>query len=669
MRKFIFLQVVSCPLLLAQEPTQTLEPLVVQSSGTELKIEKTQLSPAATASPGAVTEVGQEEISLLSIQSYGDLFRPVAGVTVNNFGQGGVAYGISMRGFPSGDHAKDVAIFLDGIPLNEPGGSPSGYADLNILVPELIESFDVIRGPISVRSGNFALGGTIDVNTFERPGSRLGVAGGSYESGRVMGTYGFTPGSVYLSLTGVAEATEGYRDNSELYSTNVLGSAAFQMLNGTGVVRLQAYQNDFGAPGYLNRDLINAGTINPKAAIDETDGGNKNYLSLGFTYKDGDADGGDRTLGTFYALHNESTRWANFATTPGLGNQGQRDINTSTVGGRLEKYFVKDQFGFLTGMDFRSDFGDVDNFDTIQRRIQGTTSAVDYNQHNPAAYLRLDYKPTEWAKLTIGARYDHFFVDGEDTLVAGSEFDVDFGELSPTVGGSFDVGGGVTVFANYAEGLRAPSPAEELVVNANLDASDQASYEIGASFESEKWEGLLSIYHSELDGEIQAAPAGAGIQNLGESRRIGADLQARYQAYDDGQLAVALLSLASYVDAELLGGGGGSVPNVNEYQVGGGVETQYRPGGGDAVVGLRADYTFVGPSDLSPDGSVSTGTFSRITGKLFYRNDSWNGLEAYVSAIGYPGSRLDESAFDFGGFAAVSPQAPISVRAGVSFQF
>ncbi len=669
MRRFFLLPILSSPALFGQEPAPMLEPLVVEASGVDRKIEKTQLGSAATAGPGAVTEVGQEEISQLSIQSYGDIFRQVPGVTVNNFGQGGVAYGISLRGFPSGDHGKDVAYFVDGIPLNEPGGSPSGYSDLNILVPELIESFDVIRGPLSVRSGNFALGGTIDIRTFDQPGSRLGVSGGSYGSGRALGTYAFSPGSVDLSVTGVGEATEGYRDNTELYSANFLGSAAFRMLGGTGVVRLQAYQNDFGAPGYLNRDLLNAGAFDEKAAIDRTDGGNKEYFSLGFNYRDGAPEGGERTLGTFYVLHNESTRWSNFATSPGLGTQGQRDVTTSTVGGRLEKYFVREQFGILAGLDHRSDFGEVDNFSTVRRRIRTRNSAVDFDQHNSAAYLQADYKPTEWAKLTLGTRYDHFFVDGEDSLAAGSDYDVDFGEFSPTVGASFDVGGGATVFANYAEGLRAPSPAEELTVTDDLEASDQSSYEVGVSYEAGKWDALLSVYHSELEGEIQAAPSGIGIRNLGESRRIGADLNARYQAYDDGQLGVALLSSASYVDAELRGGAGGSVPNVNEYQLGGGVEMQYRLGGTDSVVGLRTDYAFIGPSDLASDGSVTTGTYSRVTGKLFYRNETWNGLEAYVSAIAYPGSRIDESAFDFGGFAAVSPQAPVSVRAGVSFQF
>lgn len=645
-----------------------LEPLVIEATGVERKIEKTRLDPATTASPGSVTAVGQEEISQLSVQSYGDLFRQVSGVTVNNFGQGGVAYGIALRGFPSGDHGKDIACFVDGIPVNEPGGSPSGYADLNILVPELVESFDVIRGPLSVRSGNFALGGTIDIRTFDRPNSRLAASGGSYGSGRVLGTYAFSPGSVDLSVTGVAEATEGYRDNSELYSTNILTGATFEMFSGTGVVRLQAYQNEFGAPGYLERDLLDTGVLDPKNAIDETDGGSKDYMGLGFTYRDGDPDGGNSTQASIYALHNETTRWSNFATTPGTGTQGQRDVTTTTLGGRLEKYFVRDRFGFLVGMDHRSDFGDVENFSTERRRILTKDSDVDFDQHNSAAYFQVDYKPTECAKLTLGGRYDHFFVDGEDSLSAGSAYDTDFGEFSPTVGASFDVGGGATIFANYSEGLRAPSPAEELPVNPTLEASEQASYEIGVSYESEKWEALFSVYHSELEGEIQAAPSGFGIQNLGESRRIGADLHARYQAYDDGRLGIALLSSASYVDAELRGGGG-SVPNVNEYQIGTGMEIQYRLDGSDSIVGLRTDYQFIGPSDLASDGSVSTGTYSRITGKLFYRNESWNNLEAFVSAIGYPGSRVDESAFDFGGFAAVSPQDPLSVRAGVSIEF
>ena len=508
MRRLLLLPILGSTALLGQENAPMLEPLVIEATGTERKIEKTRLDPSVTASPGSVTVVGQEEISQLAVQSYGDIFRQVPGVTVNNFGQGGVAYGIALRGFPSGDHGKDVAYFVDGIPINEPGGSPSGYADLNILIPELVESFDVVRGPLSVRSGNFGLGGSIDIRTFDQPASRLAASGGSYGSGRALGTYAYSPGSVDLSVTGVGEATEGYRDNSELYSTNALASAAFEMLDGTGVVRLQVYQNDFGAPGYLNRDLLDNGTLDPKDAIDETDGGDKDYYSLGFTYRDGEP-GGDSTLASVYAFHNETTRWSNFATSPGLGTQGQRDVTTTTLGGRLEKYFVKDQLGILVGMDHRSDFGELENFSTIRRRIITKNTDVDYNQHNSAAYFQLDYKPTEWAKLTLGGRYDHFFVDGEDSLTAGSDYDTDFGEFSPTLGASADVGGGATVFANYSEGVRAPSPAEELTVNPTLEASEQASFEIGVSFESEKWEALLSVYHSELEGEIQAAPPGS----------------------------------------------------------------------------------------------------------------------------------------------------------------
>src|SRR5262249_61092191 len=98
-----------------------------------------------------------------------DLLRQAAGVEVHQQGQGpGFASDVSLRGFSS-DHATDVALWVDGVPINEPvNGHAEGYNDFSVLFPGGIRDIDVIHGPKSALFGNFALAGRVNVRTLDR---------------------------------------------------------------------------------------------------------------------------------------------------------------------------------------------------------------------------------------------------------------------------------------------------------------------------------------------------------------------------------------------------------------------------------------------------------------------------------------------------------------------
>ena len=84
-------------------------------------------------------------------------------------GQGpGFASDASLRGFSS-DHSTDIALWIDGVPINEPvNGHAEGYNDWSLLFPGGIQDIDVIHGPTSALFGNFALAGVVNVRTLER---------------------------------------------------------------------------------------------------------------------------------------------------------------------------------------------------------------------------------------------------------------------------------------------------------------------------------------------------------------------------------------------------------------------------------------------------------------------------------------------------------------------
>ncbi len=50
------------------------------------------------------------------------------------------------------DHGTDLAIWLDGMPINmRTHGHGQGYADINFLIPELLEQMIVKKGPTGPR--------------------------------------------------------------------------------------------------------------------------------------------------------------------------------------------------------------------------------------------------------------------------------------------------------------------------------------------------------------------------------------------------------------------------------------------------------------------------------------------------------------------------------------
>ena len=101
---------------------------------------RTDLSPAPAALPAPVTVITPTQIERTPVASYGDVFRPVPGMDVANYGQGGIGYGLSLRGFTNAEHGRDIAYFIDGVPVNDVSSIHTrNYADLNILVPETVE--------------------------------------------------------------------------------------------------------------------------------------------------------------------------------------------------------------------------------------------------------------------------------------------------------------------------------------------------------------------------------------------------------------------------------------------------------------------------------------------------------------------------------------------------
>lgn len=196
--KSTLLLVLVVPLLLnAQEMKQDTLARNKQSEFPPVQLQEvTVIGVAAQRQvPLSTTNVSPATIQHTVATDSWDLLRQTAGIEVHEQGQGpGFASDASIRGFSS-DHSTDIALWVDGVPVNEPvNGHAEGYDDLSLLFPELIKSVEITKGPVSPLYGNFDIAGAINIRTLERVDKTTGWLSG--------GSNGHTEGTVVTGFDG-----------------------------------------------------------------------------------------------------------------------------------------------------------------------------------------------------------------------------------------------------------------------------------------------------------------------------------------------------------------------------------------------------------------------------------------------------------------------------------
>ena len=89
------------------------------------------------------------------------------------FGQHGKANQYFLRGFNL-DHGTDLAVSVDDIPVNMPSHAHGqGYADLNFMIQELVETVAYKKGPYYADTGDFGLGWRVQYPLLQRTAERL----------------------------------------------------------------------------------------------------------------------------------------------------------------------------------------------------------------------------------------------------------------------------------------------------------------------------------------------------------------------------------------------------------------------------------------------------------------------------------------------------------------
>ncbi len=608
------------------------------------------LSTDAAAMPAGSSTITAKEIEQTPIASYGDIFRPLPGFEVANYGQGAIGYGLSMRGYTNAEHGRDIAYYIDGIPVNDISSIHTpNYADLNILIPETVQSIEVVRGPFNVECGDSNLGGCVNITTKQsEPFASVGGSGGTQATGRAIGTYSSQGGAYEPFFVEQGYHTDGYRDNSWVSNYNSFDKVSTQLGDGTLTIRGQAYGTTFGAPGYINRDAVASGALSPRAAVDPTDGGNKYFEDLTANYTSGPAN--QNFTAMVFTNHDVFNRFADFS--PAAPQRWQQD-ERSTVGGRIRKVWTMetgDDTGWqlLVGTQWRTDFINAFQAPTTARTVNGPLAeSIGDTETDLGPYAQVQWKPVPWLKLTGAERYDQFYYNVTDNITPGNSTNISPGIWSPKAGVAVIPFKWWDDYANYGQGFRSIDAATELIGNPTIQPFKIESKEVGTHFNIGRFVFHADVYTTHSQNEAFQAAPGLPETFLGAAEREGYDFDARYFIVKDSANNVSLFANYGQVVARLLNSAPSLyVPNVPLYTANIGVDYSVAMHNAERLSG-SAFITFVGQQNLTQDGGQTASPYQRVTGRLNY---AWpNGWTVFTEAIWYPGSILSEFAFNLTG--------------------
>ncbi len=484
-------------------------------------------TPAERRAPSAALHIDAPVLSVTPARSAWELMRMTAGVEVHEQGQGpGFASNASIRGFSS-DHSTDLALWIDGVPVNEPvNGHAEGYNDWSVLFPRGLQSVDVIKGPTSALFGNFALSGVINVRTLERmTGTEASVEGGSYGRATATVLTGFDHGSDGGGVMG--PRTSRRRFPPQARNGLIQGHARLvrDLRPGTtldGGVEL--YGASWDSPGYLGAEDFALG--NYDVVSNGSDGGFKRRAQERLSL---------RVLtssllwrSTVYATQG---RWQLFLTVPpaggrfeGTGSQTEEEDHRVGFGLTSAATWSRAREDVTAGVEGRWDRSDYDAFFTTDRTRDSTDTQLAARQASGALFVQSTTRITTRLRLDAGLRADALNTRSEahDGEAASGTNAI----LSPKLGAIARLTSAVSLYGNVSRGFRS---TDGVIEDPSLPLITAWAFETGLKLDARTTQATASLFRMNVSNEQTFNPAALRSTSGGESVRQGVDLELSWQ--------------------------------------------------------------------------------------------------------------------------------------------
>jgi len=481
-------------------------------------------TPAERAQPVTATHVDATTIRLTPASNAYELLRQTAGMEVHEQGQGpGFASNASLRGFSS-DHSTDVALWIDGVPINEPmNGHSEGYNDWSLLFPGGIQDIDVIRGPTSALFGNFALAAIVNVRTLERMrGTEFTGSGGSFGRADAMMLTGFDHGARGGGVLGARyERDDGFRPNSRYDIAQGHARVVHDLRPGVAIdAGAELYGGNWNSPGFLSADEF--ARHDYAVVSNPTDGGYKRRAQERVSLRV--LTGSMLWRTTAYATQG---RWQLLLTIPpaggrfeGSGSQTEEEDSRAGLGATTALTWSLPNGEITLGGESRWDRSRYENYFTTARRRDSVAAQVTGRQLSGAPFIQSHFDLSDALRVDLGVRYDALATRSMPSREAAA--DATHGVVSPKIGALVRVAPWAGLYGNVARGFRSP---DGVISDPTLAPITAWAYESGVKLDQGAASASAALFRMDVSNEQTFNPITLAASSGGASRRQGVELE------------------------------------------------------------------------------------------------------------------------------------------------
>ncbi|MGN6285106.1 MAG: TonB-dependent receptor [Afipia sp.] len=639
---------------------------------------ETPRSASGAPEPAAASEltVSGREVNSRPFSRPAEALEVVPGLMVTQHSGDGKANQYFLRGFNL-DHGTDFAITVDGMPVNmRTHGHGQGYADLNFLIPELIGSVDIRKGPYFADEGDFSSVGAAHINLINSVfGSMASVTMGSFGYWRGLGITSHKAGDGTLLVAGEVNTYDGPWDNPDnLRKLNGVVRYSQGTRDDGFSLTAMAYSNRWNSTDQVPLRAIESGEIGRYGALDPTDGGKSDRFSLSGQWAHSSEAGVSRI--NFYAIKSSLDLWNNFTfflSDPVNGDQfHQRDDRF--VGGVNASHTFSTTFAGLpmeTEIGLQSRYDDIDLAltNTVRRQFLSDVRSDKVQEGSVGLYVRNTVRWTDWFRTTLGYRGDFYAANVDSIFNTANSGKAQAAIGSPKAGMVFGPFYNTELFINAGEGFHSNDARGVTITQSPTDGSPVESSpflvktrgaEIGIRTRAiPGLDSSVSLFILDSASEILFVGDAGDTEASRPSRRYGIEWTNRYQPTpwlrfdgdialtharfrgDNSDQAAAYAELAGYPQSQIGNAPGNYIPGAPSMVASAGVRI------GEATGWFAAlRYRYFGPRPLTEDNAFTSPATGLLNGQIGYRFE--NGWRIQLDAFNLTNSQSDQITYAYG---------------------
>jgi len=490
----------------------------------------------------AMNVISKIDLQTSPVNSSQEILRKVPGLFIGQHAGGGKAEQIFLRGFDI-DHGTDIAISVDGMPVNMVSHAHGqGYADLHFVIPDIIEKIDFGKGTYYANKGDFATAGYVAFQTKEKiDKSYISLEAGQFNSSKMVGVFNLLENkkNQYAYLATEYILTDGPFDSPQNFNRiNLFGkyTCVFTDTSKLSITGSQ-FTSKWDASGQIPQRLIDNGTISRFGAVDNTEGGttSRTNINVAYTKK---IDENTFVKNTFFYSKYQFELYSNFTfflNDPINGDQIRQKESRDLYGFNSEWNKKSNNSVFQFGVGLRADATKntelshtLGRYTTLQ-----TLKLGDIDETNMFSYLNYEFTFGKF-KINPALRLDYFKFSYQDKLSLSFKSQVeDKVKVSPKLNFIYSENTNLQFYLKSGLGFHSNDTRVVVAQTGKEILPTAIGSDFGTIFKPiPRLVVNSAIWYLFLEQEFVYVGDEAIVELSGKSKRMGCDFGLRYQLTD-----------------------------------------------------------------------------------------------------------------------------------------